>query len=235
MSYLVNGGFWLLLVCFGAAWSDAARSGSARRDRIRQGMATLGRERALRRPFSCLTPKQDNGTLCLLLTEEVPLVTDSSYYASTAWRRKRQQRLDVDGHQCQGCGITREQLEQLGWPALQVHHKNAGPPDFSYPSFGNEQMSDLLTLCTECHDGITNSVRRQRFKLDPKKQVEPVLIAPSSLYVPSFERKPHESASCCSNSFHGREPIAVPQRSNSRSAKYLREGNEGRQQQTQKD
>jgi hypothetical protein len=155
---------------------------------------------------------------------------DNSYYASVAWRRKRQQRLDHDGHQCQGCGITREQLEHLGWPSLQVHHKNAGPPDFTYPSFGNEQISDLLTLCSECHDGITNSVRRQRFKLDPKKQVEPVLIASSSLYVPLLQEKPRVSTSYCSDPFSGREPIAVPQRSNSRSAKYFCEGNESRQQ-----
>jgi hypothetical protein len=224
------GFFWCVLARHG--WM---RQGAARLGLTRFGSARLGKERALRRPFSCLTQKQDNGTLCLLLTEEVPLMTDSSYYASTAWRRKRQQRLDVDGHQCQGCGITREQLEQLGWPVLQVHHKNAGPPDYTYPSFGDEQMSDLLTLCTECHDGITNSVRRQRFKLDPKKQVEPVLIAPSFLYVPSFERKSHEPASRCSDPLHGREPIAVPQRSNRRSAKYLREGDESRQQQAQKD
>lgn len=156
---------------------------------------------------------------------------DTSYYASAAWRRKRQQRLDHDGHQCQGCGITREQLEQLGWPSLQVHHKNAGPPNFSYPSFGNEQLSDLLTLCSECHDGITNSVRRQRFKLDPKKQVEPVLIASSSLSIPCFKGKTHDSASYSSDSLSGREPIAVPQRSDSRSAKYFRQGNESNQRQ----
>ena len=160
---------------------------------------------------------------------------DSSYYASAAWRRKRQQRLDHDGHQCQGCGITREQLDQLGWPSLQVHHKNAGPPDFTYPSFGNEQISDLLTLCTECHDGITNSVRRQRFKLDPKKQVEPVLIASSSLYVPLLEDKPRVSTPHCSNLFSGREPIAVPQRSNSRSAKYFRQSDESRFREKEKD
>lgn len=153
---------------------------------------------------------------------------DSSYYASPAWRRKRQQRLDFDDHQCQGCGITREQLEQLGWSALQVHHKNAGPPDYTYPSFGNEQMSDLLTLCCECHDGITNSVRRQRFKLDPKKKVEPVLLGSSSLHVPLIKsRLSNVSTSDCSNPFPGREPIAVPQRSNSRSAKYLRKSDEG--------
>lgn len=153
---------------------------------------------------------------------------DRSYYASAAWRRKREQRLDHDNHQCQGCGITREQLERLGWPSLQVHHKNAGPPDYAYPSFGNEQLSDLLTLCSECHDGITNSVRRQRFKLDPKKQVEPVLVQASSLHVPLLSSKPNVSTSDCSNSLQRREPVVVPQRSNSRSAKYLCEGDEGR-------
>ena len=82
-------------------------------------------------------------------TKRCSLMPDNSYYASSAWRSKRQERLDFDGHQCQGCGITRKQLEELSWPSLQVHHKNAGPPDFMYPSFGNEQMSDLLTLCVE--------------------------------------------------------------------------------------
>lgn len=146
---------------------------------------------------------------------------DNSYYASSAWRGKRQERLDLDSHQCQGCGITRQQLEQLSWPSLQVHHKNAGPPDFTYPSFGNEQMSDLLTLCTECHDGITNSVRRQRYKLDPKKQVEPVLVATSSLYVPSLSVRNHGSIAHSSNPFPGREPTVVPQRSDRRSSQRL--------------
>ena len=162
-------------------------------------------------------------------------MTDSSYYASSAWRRKRQERLDLDGHQCQGCGITRDQLEQLLWPTLQVHHKNAGPPDFTYPSFGNEQMSDLLTLCTECHDGITNSVRRQRYKLDPKKQVEPVLVATSSLYVPTLKPTSNVPASYRTDPFPGREPIVVPQRSNRRSSQSLLQGDQSDQRQAQKD
>jgi 5-methylcytosine-specific restriction endonuclease McrA len=169
------------------------------------------------------------------LTKRCCPMPDSSYYASSAWRRKRQERLDHDGHQCQGCGITRDQLEQLGWPSLQVHHKNAGPPDFTYPSFGNEQISDLLTLCTECHDGITNSVRRQRYKLDPKKQVEPVLVATSSLYVPTLKSTQNVSASYCTNPFPGREPTAVPQRSNRRSSQSLFQGNQGDFGQAQKD
>ena len=202
-----------------------------------QGNAWLGNSWKGERfgaPFSCL--HSSNPWYCLPAThQEVLPMPDSSYYASSAWRRKRQERLDHDGHQCQGCGITRDQLEQLGWPSLQVHHKNAGPPDFTYPSFGNEQISDLLTLCTECHDGITNSVRRQRFKLDPKKQVEPVLVATSSLYVPTLKPTSNVSASYCTNPFPGREPIVVPQRSNRRSPQSLFQGDQGDQRQAQKD
>lgn len=151
------------------------------------------------------------------------------YYKSAAWRNKRRQRLEHDKHTCQGCGITADHLDQLGWPALQVHHKNAGPPDYRYPSFGFEQLSDLLTLCSSCHDGITNSVRRQRFKLDPKKRVKHEPLQPPSLQIPSRSKR-HDITHDCSDQNFGREPIAVPQRSDSRSAKYLREGHESCQQ-----
>ena len=153
------------------------------------------------------------------------------YYRSAAWRKKRQQRLDHDNHTCQGCGITADQLEELGWPVLQVHHKNAGPPNYRYPSFGNEHLSDLLTLCSLCHDGITNSVRQQRFKLDPRKQVEATTFASPSLS--TFTRVQRVKPQYDSDHNFGRESIAVPQRSNSRSAKYLRKGNESSVQQAQ--
>ena len=163
------------------------------------------------------------------------LNTPSGYYLSREWQQRRQQRLELDGHRCQGCGITREHLASLGWPSLQVHHKNAGPPDYRYPSFGKEQPSDLLTLCCDCHDGITNSVRRQRFKLDPKKQVAAVdVVAPSLSMIP-IARKPREQPSHDQDSFAGREPTVVPQRADRRSAKYLREGDESCQWQTEKD
>ena len=156
------------------------------------------------------------------------------YYRSAAWQRKRQQRLDHDQHTCQGCGITAAQLAELGWPSLQVHHKNAGPPDYRYPSFGNEQLTDLLTLCSICHDGITNSVRQQRFKLDPRKQVASVSVAAPSLSIPSPTNQRVQPQYDPDHNF-GREPIAVPQRANSRSAKYLRQSDESGQQQAKKD
>ena len=157
------------------------------------------------------------------------LMPSEDYYQSAQWRSKRQQRLALDGHTCQGCGITQQQLNELGWPALQVHHRNAGPPDYRYPSFGDEPLSDLLTLCSECHDGITNSVRRQRYKLDPRKQVQPVSVPAPSLMTHSFKPRQHVQPSTDRDSLAGREPVVVPQRSNSRSAKYLRKSDESGQ------
>jgi hypothetical protein len=157
------------------------------------------------------------------------------YYRSAAWQRKRQQRLQHDQHTCQGCGITRQQLAELGWPALQVHHRNAGPPDYRYPSFGHEPLSDLLTLCSECHDGITNSVRRQRFKLDPRKQVPAVHVSAPSLAISitktSINVRPPRDPSADA----GFEPVVVPQRTDRRSAERLRQGHESRKRQAQKD
>ena len=158
----------------------------------------------------------------------------SDYYSSPEWQEKRRMRLEHDGYSCKGCGITAKQLDDLGWPSLQVHHINAGPPDYKYPSFGNERLSDLLTLCSICHYGITNSVRQQRFKLDPRKQVShvPVSAPALSTHVPS---KRHDITANDLASTVWSEPIAVPQRANSRSAKYLRQGDEGGQQQAQED
>ena len=153
------------------------------------------------------------------------------YYRSAAWRNKRQQRLEHDNHTCQGCGITAAQLEELGWPVLQVHHKNAGPPHFRYPSFGCEQLSDLLTLCSLCHDGITNSVRQQRFKLDPRKQVKATTVPEPSLSTPTQVQRVKPLYDPDHN--FGRESVAVPQRANSRSAKYLCQGDESREQQAE--
>jgi hypothetical protein len=149
-----------------------------------------------------------------------------AYYRSAAWSSKRQQRLTLDRHTCQGCGITAAQLEHLGWSRLQVHHKNAGPPDYRYPSFGNEKLSDLLTLCETCHDGVTDSVRKQRFRLDPRKQVADPGIGAPSLSVPSTSKRNVQPPNH-HDPFAGREPIVVPQRTDRRSSQWLRQSNEG--------
>ncbi len=56
------------------------------------------------------------------------------YIHSTAWRDKANQRLAMDNHICQVCGET----------ASDVHH-------LTYDRFGNEEMSDVVSLCRKCH------------------------------------------------------------------------------------
>lgn len=91
------------------------------------------------------------------------------------WSELRQQQLDLDGHTCRTCGITAKQLADLGWAPLQVHHINQGPPHYGGP-YGNEEPGvNLMSLCPDCHDGVTDSVRKQRYRLDPNKQVTAIV------------------------------------------------------------
>src|SRR5688572_21848343 len=60
-----------------------------------------------------------------------------NYFASVAWRNKREERLTLDGGKCACCGRVRTGLE--------VHHK-------SLANFGDEDVAaDLETRCRSCH------------------------------------------------------------------------------------
>lgn len=63
------------------------------------------------------------------------------YINSEEWQAKREQRMALDNHTCQICGLQRS--------PLQVHH-------LSYAHFGNEPMGDLITVCKTCHEIITD-------------------------------------------------------------------------------
>lgn len=58
----------------------------------------------------------------------------TSYIHSAEWRRKADERLKLDNHICQVCGAE----------ATDVHH-------MTYDNFKAEPMSDLVSLCRECH------------------------------------------------------------------------------------
>ena len=58
------------------------------------------------------------------------------YIKSKTWKKKRQKRLDIDNHTCQDCGVASQSLD--------VHHK-------TYKRFKRERMSDLVSLCRDCH------------------------------------------------------------------------------------
>ena len=57
------------------------------------------------------------------------------YMKSVEWDEKRSLRFRMDGFRCFQCGSAKN---------LQCHH-------ITYERLGNERMSDLITLCSECH------------------------------------------------------------------------------------
>lgn len=78
------------------------------------------------------------------------------YISSPGWGRKRKERLFIDKHRCRTCGLSHEE-----GTSLEVHH-------VSYENFGDEPMSDLITLCRQCHEAITNVIRHRRYTKNVK-------------------------------------------------------------------
>lgn len=61
------------------------------------------------------------------------------YLQSDIWKAKRKARLQYDSYTCQHCGQSHH---------LQVHHVRG------YDLIPNEPISDLLTLCENCHTAL---------------------------------------------------------------------------------
>lgn len=75
----------------------------------------------------------------------------NEYIAGPVWQEKRELRLNIDRRLCQTC------LHDGAEYRLEVHHK-------TYERFGAEDVeNDLITLCSECHEAITNVIRRRRY------------------------------------------------------------------------
>ena len=83
----------------------------------------------------------------------------------TAWRGKdnmdealRKAVYERDKNECQLSrlfGIS----ELSGKPCsarMEVHHK-------TYERYGRERLSDVILVCTRCHDYITSAVRQERY------------------------------------------------------------------------
>ena len=64
-----------------------------------------------------------------------------TYLNSSAWAQKREQVLQRDGYRCD-CKSDQD---------LEVHHK-------TYENIGKEPISDLLTLCSDCHSKHHNKL-----------------------------------------------------------------------------
>mgnify|MGYP003341688307 CR=1 FL=1 len=62
------------------------------------------------------------------------------YIHSPEWQAKRQERLEIDNHECKLCFSKQN---------LHVHH-------VTYTMLGNEPIKHLLTVCHSCHEIIHN-------------------------------------------------------------------------------
>lgn len=67
------------------------------------------------------------------------------YLRSKEWKNKRQMVLNRDSFICQGC---------LSKKATQVHH-------LSYAHVGNEPLFELVSLCENCHNSITEMDKKE--------------------------------------------------------------------------
>ncbi len=74
------------------------------------------------------------------------------YLQSPQWKRIRTDRMDMDGGSCQVCGSKEN---------LAVHH-------ITYARKEHEELDDLITLCSECHELITQYVNMIHHICDTK-------------------------------------------------------------------
>ena len=95
---------------------------------------------------------------------------------SYAWRKKREERLKIDGNKCVRCGISGVRLE--------IHHK-------TYERLFNEHMDDLETLCVPCHDVETNNSRKEKYSKRVHKPITYINQKPN--YNGEFEGKAYVS------------------------------------------
>lgn len=62
----------------------------------------------------------------------------TDYIQSQKWQRQRNNRMAIDNNECKLC---------FSKAKLHVHH-------ITYDNFGNEPMSELITVCKSCHEKI---------------------------------------------------------------------------------
>ncbi len=130
------------------------------------------------------------------------------YMQSDSWRSKRAERLVIDGHKCRMCAADDQ---------LEVHHR----PD-SYRLIPNESVQDhLTTLCSECHEAITNIIRSRRYAA---REIETTVIKPREL----------NYASDAANGLEVIGPFDMPQRIARESDVEARQANEDHHEQTSK-
>ena len=102
--------------------------------------------------------------------------TYERYIGSHAWKtsRARLAELRASGYRCRVCNASRTDAR------LEVHHR-------TYKNLGRERMSDLTTLCADCHLVVTSALRARRYANQPVAAPDFVPDAnPAPLFDPSF-------------------------------------------------
>lgn len=79
-----------------------------------------------------------------------------AYLRSAAWRGSpaRTRELHLSGARCRLCSRGSPEVR------TEVHHN-------TYARFGRERPEDLCTICSECHAGVTDMLRRRRYAAPP--------------------------------------------------------------------
>ena len=91
------------------------------------------------------------------------MVTYLEYIKSPYWARKRVARLKLDDNRCRLCDEDGTRFR------LEVHHRPS-----SYELIPNESVDDdLITLCSRCHELITDVIREDRYG---KREFEPPIL-----------------------------------------------------------
>ena len=71
------------------------------------------------------------------------------YLASEKWKKLRDKVVDRDGNKCTKCSNTTN---------LHVHH-------LTYDRVGNEELTDLITLCKACHENEHGKVFSNKYSI----------------------------------------------------------------------
>lgn len=86
------------------------------------------------------------------------------YIASSAWRRKRKQRIALDGNRCRLCDRSGDEWQ------LDVHHRPS-----SYERIPDESVEeDLITLCDRCHNLAEDAIQQDRYAQQQPESIEPM-------------------------------------------------------------
>lgn len=111
-------------------------------------------------------------------------------YRCAGWITVTERIRDRDRKKCRGCNRNADEIR------LEVHHRAYGKPG----SCGNCYLTgvlddDLITLCIDCHDAITDVRRRIRYGSKPvvvTHMPDPIVAIPivrmSNMVIPDIEK-----------------------------------------------